>query len=110
MLADLAADLRAVFYGSDFATDWLRHRAGTPTETVTGILGVADDDALQGRVIATARVLRLPAGGDLRADDELQALAAIPDLGIAVGTRLRALDAPRRVNDGAEVELLLGSV
>lgn len=109
-MLDLADDLRTVFYGSDFATDWLRHRVATPTAPVTGILGVADEEALEGRAIATARVLRLPAGSDVRADDELESVAGLPDQGVAAGTRLRVLDHPRRVTDGAELEVLLGSV
>ena len=73
-MLDLEEDLRAVFHGGDFASDWLRHRQAAPTAPVTGILGMADDDALEGRAVATVRVLRLPAASDLRADDELEAL------------------------------------
>lgn len=109
-MLDLADDLRTVFFGADFASAFQCTRAGVPTVSVTGILGVADDEALEGRALAAARVLRLPAGSDVRADDVLVALEAVADLGVAVGTQLRVLDHPRRVNDGAEVEVLLGAV
>jgi len=42
-------------------------------------------------------------------DDVLVAKEAIPATHIAAGARFRVLDNPRRVNDGMEMEALLGS-
>ena len=52
----------------------------------------------------------MPVTQDVRADDVLVAKEAIPALTIAVGARFRVLDNPQRVNDGMEMEALLGSV
>lgn len=103
-------DMAGVFFGSDFAARLQRRRAGVDPKVITGILGIADEEGLEGRVIASARVLRTPALSDVRADDVLETLDAMPSLGIAVGARFRVLEAPKRVNDGAEMEALLGSV
>lgn len=109
-MLDLSDDLGTVFFGADFASAFLRVRAGAPSVSVTGILGVADDTALEGRALTAARVLRLPAGSDVRADDELQAQQAIAWQGVPAGARFIVLDHPRRVNDGAELDALLGSL
>lgn len=103
-------DMHSVFFGGDFAATFERQRAGVAVQAVRGILGVLDDEALDGRVIAAARVLRLPAGSDLRAGDLLQTQQAQPALGVAAGALFKVLEPPLRVNDGAELEALLGSV
>lgn len=106
----LDADMRTVFFGPDFSTPFLHSRAGVPLPLVVGILGVEDEEALDGRVMAATRVMRLPSSYDLRAGDQLVAQEAIPTLGIAIGDAFRVLEPPQRVNDGAEMEALLGSV
>ncbi|SFF14822.1 hypothetical protein [Paracidovorax wautersii] len=106
----LEEDMRTVFFGSDFAARFRRHRAGELAREVVGIVGTVDDEALEGRVFAASRTLRYPADCELRADDVLECLDEAASQGIKVGTRFRVLEAPRRVNDGAEMEALLGSV
>lgn len=109
-MLDFREDMRTVFFGSDFASTFSRQRASVPDVDVVGILGIADDEALDGKVIAAARVLRMPTDLDVRADDVLIVRQAIPDLGVAIGARFKVLEKPKRVNDGAEMEALLGSV
>lgn len=109
-MLDLEDDMRGVFFSDDFAARFQRTRAGQAAQDVVGILGIADDEALEGRVIAAARTLLLPAASDVRSGDTLQALDNLPSIGVPAGTRFRVLDVPRRVNDGAEMEALLGSV
>ena len=69
-----------------------------------------DAEALDGRAMAATRAVRMPATQDVRADDVLVAAQAIAGHGIAQGARFRVLDNPQRVNDGMEMEALLGSV
>lgn len=109
-MLNLEEDLATVFYGADFAARFVRHRASTTTKEVAGILGIADAEALDGKVIAAARTLRLPSGSDVRADDVLEVLTGMPSQGVLVGARFRVLQKPERVGDGAEMETLLGSV
>lgn len=109
-MLDFEDDMAEVFFGADFAARFLRHRAAVDSKTVVGILGIADEDALNGRVIAAARVLRAPALSDVRADDVLEVLDAMPSLGVMAGACFKVLEQPKRVNDGAELEALLGSV
>ncbi len=109
-MLDLEDDMRGVFFSADFAARFQRTRTGQAVKQVVGILGIADDEALEGRAMAAARTLRLPSYSDVRADDVLQALDDMPSLGVPAGTRFKVLDQPRRVNDGAEMEALLGSV
>lgn len=109
-MLNLEDDMPGVFFSDDFCTRLLRTRAGQAAAEIVGILGIADEEALQGRVVAAVRTLRAPSGSDVRADDVLQALAAVPLLGIAEGERFRVLEEPVRMNDGAEMEALLGSV
>lgn len=106
----LEEDLATVFYGDDFAAKFLRHRVSTPPKDVAGILGIADEDALAGKVIAAARTLRMPSGSDVRADDVLEVLVGMPSMGVPAGTRFKVLERPERVGDGSEIEALLGSV
>lgn len=108
-MLDLSDDMSNVFYGSDFASTWLRRRPPAADQVVVGIFGVADAEALDGHAIAAARVLRMPSIADVLADDVLMATVAIPDLGVVMGARYRVLDKPMRVGDGAEMEALLGS-
>lgn len=103
-------DMRDVFFGSDFAGRVCGLRAGAVVGEVAGILGIADDQALEGRVVAAARTLRYPASIQLRVDDIVECLDAFPMQNVAAGTRFRVLEVPKRVNDGAEMEALLGSV
>lgn len=109
-MLDLEADLAAVFFGADFATPFTRQRPLVADVQVLGILGVTDEEALDARAIASTRSLRIPATADVRADDVLVAVQAIPAAGVAQGTKFRVLDMPQRVNDGMEYEALLGSV
>lgn len=109
-MLDLEEDMAAVFYGPDFATTFARQRPLVADVDVVLIFGVVDEEALDGRAMAATRKVQMPATQDVRADDVLVAKEAIPLLGIAVGARFRLLDNPQRVNDGAEMEALLGSV
>jgi hypothetical protein len=103
------ADLADVFFGPDFSTSFTRERSSADDVAVAGIFGAADADALDGRVVATARMLHLPATADVDVDDVLVAMQAIEGL-LAIGDRFRVLDHPERVNDGREKRALLGSV
>ena len=109
-MLDLEEDMVSVFYGPDFATTFTRQRPLVADVDVVLIFGVVDEEALDGRVMAASRKVQMPVTQDVRADDVLVAKQAIPALGIAVGARFRVLDNPQRVNDGAEMEALLGSV
>ncbi len=109
-MLDLEEDMTTVFYGPDFATTFTRQRPLVADVDVVLIFGVIDEEALDGRAIAATRKVQMPVTQDVRADDVLVAKEAIPLLGIAVGARFRLLDNPQRVNDGAEMEALLGSV
>lgn len=109
-MLDLEEDMATVFYGTDFATTFTRQRPLVADVDVAVIFGVVDAEALDGRAIAATRKVQMPVTQDVRADDVLLAVQAIPGLGIAVGARFRVLDNPRRVNDGMEMEALLGSV
>jgi len=108
-MLDLDRDLREVFYGDDFALTFSIERQGAVVGSATGILGVIDEEALDGRVIAADRTLRLPSIINLRERDVLIAQADEPTIGVRVGARLRVLAMPRRVHDGSEMEALLGS-
>ncbi|MCI5068423.1 hypothetical protein [Acidovorax sp.] len=109
-MLDLEEDMAAVFYGSDFATTFTRQRPLVADVEVLAIFGVLDEEALDGRAIAASRMVRMPSTQDVRADDVLVAVHAIPGQNVAAGARFRVLDNPQRVNDGAEMEALLGSV
>ncbi|WP_390342363.1 hypothetical protein ACFJIS_19000 [Variovorax boronicumulans] len=107
-MIDHAHDLAAVFYGPDFAAPFLRQRPAADAVTVMAILGTVDDEVLESRAVAAIRTARFVAGQDVRADDKLIAMTAFgPD--VPVGTAFRVLEKPRRVNDGLELEALLGS-
>ena len=107
-MLDLAADLQTVFFGTDFATPFTRLRPAAGDVTVVAIIGAVDDQVLEGRAMAAVRVARYAAGQDIRADDKLVAQQAL-GLDVPAGTAYRVLDTPRRVNDGLELEALLGS-
>lgn len=109
-MLDLEEDMATVFYGSDFAATFTRQRPSVADVDVTAIFGVVDEEALEGRAMAATRKVQMPVTQDVRADDVLVAKAAIPALNIAAGARFRVLDNPQRVNDGMEMEALLGSV
>jgi hypothetical protein len=109
-MLDFEDDMAEVFFGTDFAHTFTRQRPGVGDVDVTGILGVADAEALQERVIATARTLRMPATADVRVDDVLVSVHAIPLQAVLAGARFRVLAPVQRVNDGSESEALLGSV
>lgn len=109
-MLDLEEDMATVFYGPDFATTFTRQRPSVADVDVTVIFGVVDTEALDGRAMAATRKVQMPVTQDVRADDVLVAKEAIPALTIAVGARFRVLDNPQRVNDGMEMEALLGSV
>ena len=109
-MLDLEADLAAVFFGADFAAPFTRQRPLIADVQVLGIFGITDEEALDARAIASTRSLRIPATADVRADDVLVAVQAIPAAGVAQGARFKVLDVPHRLNDGMEREALLGSV
>ena len=109
-MLDLEEDMAAVFYGPDFANTFTRQRPLVADVDVALIFGVVDEEALDGRAIAATRKVQMPATQDVRADDLLVAVQAIPGQNIAAGARFRVLDNPQRVNDGMEMEALLGSV
>ncbi len=109
-MLNLEEDMGTVFYGSDFATTFTRQRPSVADVAVMVIFGVVDAEALEGRAMAATRKVQMPVTQDVRADDVLVAVQAIPGHGIAVGARFRVLDNPQRVNDGMEMEALLGSV
>lgn len=107
-MLNLADDLSIVFFSADFATPFTRQRPAVADVTVVAIVGAVDDEALDGRAMAAVRVAHFAAGQDIRAGDKLVAQqAASPD--VPAGTAYRVLDTPRRVNDGLELEALLGS-
>lgn len=107
-MLDLAGDLATVFFGADFATPFTRQRPGAADVTVMAIIGAVDSEALEGRAMSAVRTAHFSAGQDVRAGDKLIASqAASPE--VPAGTAYRVLDTPRRVNDGLELEALLGS-
>lgn len=108
-MLDLEEDLSAVFFGPDFTAIFTRQRPAAADVPVAVILGVADDEALDGRAMATTRIAHMSAVADVRADDVLVATQALPGLGVVVGQRFVVLDVPRRLVDGMEMEALLGS-
>lgn len=108
-MLDLDHDMQAVFYCSDFALQLKRVRPGVEDLVFQGIVGMTDREALDGHAMATSRTLQCPGLVDLRAYDVVQLLEAVPQLGLAEGSRFRVLDMPERVNDGAELLVLLGS-
>ena len=110
MLDLLADDIDSVFFGADFARTFTRYRPLADGVEFAAIFGMADEEVLEGRSLAAARVLRLPANVDLRAGDVVTAVQAIDAMGVSAGTQFRVLEMPVRVNDGMELEALLGSV
>lgn len=108
-MIDHAHDLATVFYGPDFASPFRRVRPSAADVEVMVILSAVDDDALEGRAMSAVRTARFVGGQDVRADDRLVAVNAV-NVEVPAGTAFRLLDNPRRVNDGLEVEALLGSV
>lgn len=108
-MIDLASDLATVFYVAPFAKRFARVRPAVPDVEVMLILGTVDREVLEERSLAAIRTASFAAGQDVRADDRLVALEDA-EPAIPAGTALKVLDKPRRVNDGLEVEALLGSV
>jgi hypothetical protein len=106
-MIDFADDLASVFFGPDFAVPFTRQRAGVADVTVMLIVGTTDSEVLDARALAASRTARFAAGQDVRTGDRLVLEIATPDM--PVGTTLRVLDVPQRVNDGLEMEALLGS-
>ena len=107
-MIDHAHDLATVFYGPDFASLFTRVRPAAAEVEVRLILGAVDEEALERRAYAAVRTARFPVGPDVRADDKLVALeSAGPD--VPIGSAFKVLENPRRVNDGLELEALLGS-
>ena len=107
-MIDHAHDLAAVFFGPDFASLFNVERAGVSVGEVRFILGETDEEALENRAVATTRTARFAGGQDVRADDRLVAMEAT-GAEVPVGTVFKVLDRPKRVNDGLEMEALLGS-
>lgn len=108
-MLDLEEDLATTFYGADFAAIFTRQRPAAADVAMALIIGTADEEALEGRALATTRTALMPATADVRADDVLVATQALPGLGVVVGQRFVVLDVPRRIVDGMEMEALLGS-
>lgn len=109
-MLDLEEDMASAFYGPDFTSTFTRQRPAAADVDVAVILGVVDEEALDGHAMAATRKVQMPVTQDVRADDVLVAKEAIAGHGIAMGSRFRVLDNPRRVLDGMEMEALLGSV
>lgn len=107
-MIDHAHDLATVFYGPEFATHFRRVRPSAADVDVMVIVSAVDEEALEGRVVTAVRTARFVAGQDVRADDVMVAMQAI-GVEVPVGTAFRLLEKPRRVNDGLELEALLGS-
>jgi hypothetical protein len=107
-MIDHQRDLANVFYGADFAASFIRRRPATSDLRLRAIVGTVDDEVLEGRAIAAARIARLPASWDVQVGDLLIARERI-DADTPAGTAFRVLDRPHRVVDGNERELLLGS-
>jgi hypothetical protein len=105
---DAASDLAGIFASDDFAKSFTRVRTAVANVEIRAIIGAIDDEVLEGRSIAAIRKALYPAGTDVRADDKLVALVDI-DVTMPAGTVLKVLEKPKRVNDGLEVEALLGS-
>lgn len=108
-MLDFEHDMQAVFYCADFTVRFKRVRPGVEDLELQAILGMTDSEALEGHAMATSRTIQCPATVDLRADDLLQLLEAVSQLGLVEGSKLRVLDVPDRINDGAEQLVLLGS-
>lgn len=108
-MIDLQHDIETVFYGPDFAAEFAWRRGGVVQErTVPIILGTQDVEALDGRVQASNRKATYPASRTVRLGDELVALEDLPDY--PKGTVFEVLDHPQKVNDGLEMEALLGAL
>jgi len=105
---DLASDLAAIYAGPEVAKSFRRVRPSAADVTVRMIIGTVDDEVLEQKAIAVVRKASFMAGQDVKVDDKVEALEAI-DITMPAGTVLRILDQPKRVNDGLEVEALLGS-
>lgn len=107
-MIDPAADLAAILAAPDFAKSFRRIRPLAEPVDVRMIVGTVDEEALQRYALSCVRKALFAAGSDVRVDDEILALEAV-DINIPEGTMLKVLDIPQRVNDGLEVEALLGS-
>lgn len=107
-MLDLADDLSSVFFSADFATPFTRQRPAASDVTVMAIIGAVDQEALEGRTMSAVRTAHFAAGQDVCAGDKLLAQQAA-GADVPAGTAYRVLDTPRRVNDGLELEALLGS-
>lgn len=106
-MLDLHTDLAAVFFGPDFAAPYIRQRNGADDVTIMLVTGAVDEKALDGRAMSAVRVAHFAAGQDVRADDKLIAQQDGP--GAPAGTAYKLLEQPVRLNDGLEMEALLGS-
>ncbi len=106
-MIDLEADMANVFYGSDFASAFVRQRAGVADQTVHGIPGRQDKDALDGHVLAAQRQLLVPASAGLKRDDTLTAVAAVPQWAAQANDVFEVLDL-EHVGDGTEVLAQIG--
>ena len=106
-MLNLHADLAAVFFGPDFAAPYTRRRPAAPDVTIMVATGAVDEQALDGRAMSAVRVAHFAAGQDVRADDKLIAQQDSAD--VPAGTAYRVLEMPRRINDGLELQALLGS-
>lgn len=106
-MIDFEADMANVFYGSDFACAFVRQRAGVANETVKGIPGRQDKEALDGHVLAAQRQLLLPASAGLKRDDTLTAVADVPQWSAQANDVFKVLDL-EHVGDGTEVLAHIG--
>lgn len=106
-MIDLAADVAAIFGGPEFSVRLTRRRAGAPDLEIRMVIGVVDDEVLEGRALAAVRKGAFPTTTDVRADDLLIAVDDV-DASMPAGSVLQALDNPRRICDGLESEVLLG--
>lgn len=93
------ADLNAFFDATEFAVTVTRTRLLAADVTFTAIPGLADDEALDGRVVAPMRQIAYATGPDVIEGDTVTLVGTGAAAVFNGSYRVRD---PRRVNDGAE--------
>jgi hypothetical protein len=94
----MTEDLSVFFDAVDFAVPVIRQRTSAADLAFNGIVGTADEEALQGNVMAAQRQVHF-ASADVVEGDTL-VIAAVP-------ARVLRVD---RINDGAEMCAYLSSI
>lgn len=104
------ADLSAFFDPADgHVVLCTRSRSAEADVVFHAIIGLADEEALQGRVVAAHRVIAFATGPDLRKGDTVTVTALQPWQAVHAGD-YRLNEAPRRVSDGAESRATLVAI